>query len=76
MKLLIDCDCGADILKVEKIDEDSIWFCIYKSRRMGLWDRVKASWHYFWHGEFFNNDISLNEKQIDELTNFFHSSEG
>jgi len=79
VKLLIDCDCGADILKVEKIWEDKskgqylIWLCMYKGGSMHWWNRVKASWNYFLYGEFFYNDITLDQNQMDEFINFLNT---
>ena len=76
MKLHIDCECGSDILKVEKAWEDreetkfQIWLCMFKSYSGGFWNRIPALWNYIRFGEFYYNDMYIDEKDLDRLINF------
>ncbi len=76
-KLYIDCDCGCDVLKVEKWDDDWGLFslCMYKSCRAGFWRRLKYAWEYFKSGEFTYNDMIIKEKDLRNLASFLTSTQ-
>jgi hypothetical protein len=82
MKLFIECECGCDVLKIEKVwdgdpDNDEIfWLCIYKSTRMGLWQKIKQAWRYLIYGEFGYNDMTIKRSDIDKVIDFLSSVKG
>lgn len=75
-KLFIECDCGCDVLKIEKWDDDWGLFSLvmYKSTRAGFWRRLKYAWDYFKNGEFAYNDMIIKEKDLDNLSSFLSST--
>lgn len=71
-KIHIDCDCGCDVLRIEKWGEEwgFIHLSMYKSSNMSLWQRIKQSWLYFRYGEFLYNDMTLKEDNLDKMIKF------
>jgi hypothetical protein len=81
MKFHIDCRCGCDVLCIEKTIEASkeqkalYYFNMYHSYdKGGFWYRLKCAWKYFRHGEFAWSDMTLEDKDIDNLINFLQDA--
>ena len=81
MKFHIDCKCGCDVLCIEKIIERNknepaiYYFNMYRSLGKGrLWYRLKCAWKYFRSGEFAWSDMTIEDKDINNLINFLNKA--
>lgn len=83
MKLHLDCRCGCDILCVEKLYERDpandlgaiYYFNMYRSLDKGrFWYRLACAWRYFRSGEFAWSDMTVGDKDIEQLIAFLQTA--
>jgi len=74
--VFITCDCGGEILRVEKWDDSWGLFTIqmYRTSAFGFWGRVKMAWKYFRYGELYGNDMTVGKDDLKGLIEFLGST--
>ena len=73
-EIKIDCECGAEILKVEYWPEDNT-YCLVNFRYSPLRFSLKRRLRFLFTGIVEYNEIICGEKQIHELQEFFKQTQ-
>ena len=75
-ELFIECDCGGEILKIIKWDDDYDLFSItyFFSGRHSFFARVKYAWQYLLHGEYYGSDILVKRDDLNRIIEFFQQA--
>lgn len=83
MKLFVKCDCGCDVLCIEKIlsyeEKDYLmeyyYFNMYRSYpKNSFITRLKRAWEYFRKGEFAYSDILIKTDDLDKMIEFLNKA--
>jgi len=69
----LECDCGGEILRIERWDDNWELFTISWYTCLGkasFRQRIKWAWTYLTKGEFGGNEILVSADKLDELIAF------
>jgi hypothetical protein len=76
-KLYIDCDCHSEVMGIEKWGDEwgLFWITIYKSDKLGFFQRIKFAWKYLVYGEFYGNDMTIRKEDLNRFIEFLQKAQ-
>jgi len=72
-EIILKCDCGCSMLRVQKwLDHSDLFsFRLYlNGRACGLWDRIKTAYYFIKYGESPFNDMIITTDDVEQLRTF------
>jgi hypothetical protein len=71
VKKFFECDCGSEVLAVER-DDGYFNFCIFRQipHPGNFWQRIRWAVNLLFKGEYYLDDICLNKEKTQELVKF------
>lgn len=71
-KIFLDCDCGSEVMQVEKDPAFNEFFVSIYTRhpQMTLWNKFRHIWQVLRTGEPFADQIIINEEEAQRLAEF------
>lgn len=73
--IYLECDCGSEIMKVEKDEEIGYMVAIYNygNYRRNLWTRIKYCWRILTKDKVFGDQIILSPEKAKTLSKFIEN---
>ena len=70
------CNCGSEVLRVEKLDSNwgLFYLQMYQCTGLNFWGRIKLAWKYFCYGELHGNDMVIEKEDLKGLVEFLEST--
>ena len=68
----ISCQCGQEVLRVERLDDNEWWLSIYERYPYSrtLMSRLRLAWNVVRHGEFYKDQMCLDDESMKELVEY------